>query len=109
MLLLLLLWIFPFEVNAQDDYYFRDYEWEYDGRTWTWSLSIPKYLYEEHQSVPVFNRLRDGPGGYGFLTTTNDYYMVSVAEKLQEAADGEGYEPFDSARSTTAILIVFPL
>jgi len=67
-------------------------------------LSIPKYLYEDYKSVPIFDRLRDGPGGYGFLTTTDDYYVESVAEKLQEAADGEGYEPFEEVSFVLAFV-----
>jgi|GEM_PF-6680403 len=95
---------FSIRVNGQDNYYYRDFEWDYDGKTWTWSLSIPQYLYEEYKSVPVFDRLRDGPGGYGFLTTTNDYYIESVAEKLQEAADGEGYGSFDEVSFVLAFV-----
>ena len=103
-MILVILWSFPFEVNAQDDYYHRDFEWEYAEKTWTWSLSIPKYLYEDYKSVSVFDRVRDGPGGYGFLTTTDDYYLESVAEKLQEAATGEGYESFDEVSFVLAFV-----
>lgn len=99
----MILWSFPFRVKAQD-YYYRDFEWNYGGSTWTWSLSIPQYLYEDYKSVPVFDRVRDGPGGYGFLTTTNDYYLESLAEKLQEAADGEGYESFDEVSLVLAFV-----
>lgn len=96
---------YPINVNGQvDDYYYRDFEWDYGEKTWTWSLSIPKYLYEEYKSVPVFDRLRDGPGGYGFLTTTNDYYLESIAEKLREAADRENYESYDEVSFVLAFV-----
>ena len=67
-------------------------------------MTIPKYLYDDYKSVPVFDRVKDGPGGYGFLTTTNDYYVESLAEKLQEAADGEEYESFDEVSFVLAFV-----
>jgi len=53
----------------------KSFEWDYDGRHWTWNLSIPQALYNEYRSVPDSRRTRDGPAGYGFLTTTTDYYV----------------------------------
>ena len=95
---------YSLEVKAQDDYYNRDFEWEYGGKIWTWSLSIPKNLYEEYKSVSIFDRTGNGPEGYGFLTTTNDYYVVQIAEKLQEASDNEGYESFDEVSFVLAFV-----
>ena len=104
LLILFILSSFPFRVQAQDDYYHRDFEWQYDGKTWTWNLSIPKNLYEEYQSVPVFDRIKDGPEGYGFLTTTNDYYLEQVAQELKEAVDNESYESFDEVSFVLAFV-----
>ena len=67
--------ICSFEVVAQDDYYEKDFEWEYNGRHFTWSLFIPKSLYDKYKNVPVSTRTRFGLSGYGFLTTTDDYYL----------------------------------
>ncbi len=30
----------------------KSFAWDYDGRHWTWNLSIPKTLYDEYHSVP---------------------------------------------------------
>lgn len=104
LILLLFLWTFSFKVNAQDDYFNRNFEWEYGGSTWTWSLSIPKDLYEAYKSVPVFDRVKDGPGDYGFLTTTNDYYLELVAEEFQETVDLEDYGSFDEVSFVLAFV-----
>ena len=76
---------YPLEAEAQDDYYDREYKWSYKGYEWTWSLGIPKSLYDSYRSVPVLTRTRYGLAGYGFLATTNDYYLNLAAEKLEEA------------------------
>ncbi len=87
---------FSVQVKGQDDaHYKRNFEWNYNGNTWTWNLSIPKTLYDAYKSVPVSNRVRTGPRGYGFLTTTNDYYITMLAEELNETASKEGFGSYD--------------
>jgi hypothetical protein len=100
--------LFPFGVKAQGDYYHEDFKWSYKGYEWTWSLDIPKSLYEEYRNVPVSTRIKNGPAGYGFLTTTNDYYLKKVAEKLQEAAAQKDYEPYDQVSFVLAFVQSLP-
>jgi len=78
-------------VKAQGDYYDVNFEWDYGGKHWTWNLSIPKSLYEAYKSVPESTRVKNGVEGYGLLTTTNNYYLQMIAEKLNEIASQEGY------------------
>ncbi len=47
-------------------------------------------LYEDYTSVPVSTRTRDGPAGYGFLTTTEDYYVQVLAQNLNDTTDQLG-------------------
>jgi hypothetical protein len=107
-LILTLSSFYSLEVKAQDEYYVRDFEWDYNGSHWTWSLSIPKALYEEYKSVPVSTRVQDGPAGYGFLTTTNDYYLRMVAEKLNETALEEGFGSYDEVSFVLAFVQSLP-
>lgn len=99
---------YPFKVKAQSDYYHETFEWSYKGYEWTWSLDIPKSLYEAYKNVPVSTRVKYQADGYGFLTTTNDYYLKQVAEKLEEAASEEGYEPYDQVSFVLAFVQSLP-
>jgi hypothetical protein len=100
--------ISPFWVEAQDEYYHEDFEWSYNGYDWTWSLDIPKSLYEAYKSVSVSTRLMYQSSGYGFLTTTNDAYLQMVAEKLQEASSQEGFESYDEVSFVLAFIQSLP-
>jgi hypothetical protein len=99
---------YPFGVKAEGDYYHEDFEWSYKGYEWTWSLDIPKSLYEAYRSVPVSTRTGNGPAGYGFLTTTNDYYLQMVAKKLNETATKEEFEPYDAVSFVLAFVQSLP-
>jgi hypothetical protein len=99
---------YPLGAFAQSDYYHEDFNWSYKGNEWTWSLDIPQSLYDAYKSVPVSTRTRNGVGGYGFLTTTNDVYIKMVADKLEEAAAKENYEPFDQVSFVLAFVQSLP-
>ncbi len=107
-MLLLLSGFCSSSVKAQGDYYHEEFEWSYDGSDWTWSLDIPRSLYEVYRSVPVSTRLRYQSSGYGFLTTTNDDYLQMVAEKLQEASSKKGYESYDEVSFVLAFIQSLP-
>ncbi len=91
-------------VEAQDDYYEKDFEWDYKDRHWTWSLSIPKSLYNNYKSVSVSLKTRNGIAGYGFLTTTDDDFLKIVADKLQDAASDKGYNTYDTVSFALAFV-----
>ena len=107
-MVLFLSMFYPFGVKAQGDYYHEDFKWSYKGSEWTWSLDIPKSLYEAYKSVPVSTRTRNGLAGYGFLTTTNDYYLKQVAKKLQEAASQKDYDSYDEVSFVLAFIQSLP-
>jgi len=79
------------QTNQTSQYYEKTFEWDYNGKHWTWNLSIPQVLYDAYKSVPVSTRTRQGPSGYGFLTTTQDSYIRSLAVKLNDTANSQGY------------------
>jgi len=99
---------YPFRVEAQGDYYREDFEWSYKGYEWTWSLDIPKSLYEAYKNVAVSTRLQYQASGYGFLTTTNDVYLQRVAEKLEEATSQKGYDSYDEVSFVLAFIQSLP-
>jgi hypothetical protein len=99
-LVLALLLTIPTALNTtvaaqSDEYYHKSFAWDYDGNHWKWNLSIPKALYEAYQEVPLRTRTSNGADGYGFLTTTNDYYIRALAQKLNETATSMGYSTYD--------------
>lgn len=106
--ILLLTLEFPIQTTAQTEYYEEHFEWTYDDADWTWNLSIRKSLYDSYKLAPVSTRNKDGPAGWSFLTTTNDTYLQQVAEKLQEAASEEGYEPYDEVSLVLAFVQSLP-
>lgn len=86
------------------DYIDKTFSWDYDGKHWNWNLSIPTALYEAYKSVPVATRTRDGPGGYGYLTTTQDYYINMLAEKLNQTTNELGYGSYDKVSFVLAFV-----
>ena len=101
--------ILPRQVAAQNsEYYNKSFAWDYNGKHWTWNLSIPKDLYNAYKSVPVSTRTRDGPAGYGFLTTTQDYYIQILAQKLNETTTTLGYNSFDQVSFVLAFVQSLP-
>ncbi len=108
---LLLLPLCPLQdvaAQSSDDYIHKTFEWYYDGRQWTWNLSIPKNLYAAYKDVPVFSRVRNGLEGYGFLTTTNDFYLRALAEKLNQTASEMGYDSFNEVSFMLAFVQSLP-
>ncbi len=90
------------------DYYEKTFEWDYNGKHWTWNLSIPVALYDAYHDVPDARRTRDGPAGYGFLTTTKDYYVNMLAQKLNETTSEMGYGSFDQVSFVLAFVQSLP-
>jgi hypothetical protein len=92
--------------QTNDGYYNKSFAWDYDGRHWTWNLSIPEALYDAYKAVPVSTRTQDGPAGYGFCTTTEDYYIQSLAEKLNQTT--KGYSSYDQVSFLLAFVQSLP-
>jgi hypothetical protein len=101
--------IFPYQAAAQPNQnYDKTFEWDYKGKHWTWDLSIPKDLYDAYKSVPVSTRTRNGPGGYGFCTTTDDSYVQSLAKGLNQTVTQQGYGPYDQVSFVLAFVQSLP-
>jgi hypothetical protein len=101
--------VLPRQAAAQTDgYYNKSFAWDYNGKHWTWNLSIPQSLYDAYKEVPVSTRTRDGPAGYGFLTTTQDYYVKTLAQKLNETATQQGYNSYDQVSFVLAFVQSLP-
>jgi heme/copper-type cytochrome/quinol oxidase subunit 2 len=90
--------------TSQTQYIEKSFAWDYNGKHWTWNLSIPQALYDAYKSVPVSTRTRNGPGGYGFLTTTQDYYIQSLALKLNDTANSMHYGSYDKVSFALAFV-----
>jgi hypothetical protein len=86
----------------------RHYAWSYGGKQWTWDLSIPKSLYDSYKSIPVSERIRYGPAGYGLLASTKDSYVVQLADELRSAATSEGYGTYDEVSFVLAFVQSLP-
>ncbi len=89
-------------------YYEKSFAWDYDGNHWTWNLSIPVDLYAAYRAVPDSTRTRNGPAGYGFMTTTADYYMRVLAQKLNETTTQLEYNSYDQVSFVLAFVQSLP-
>jgi len=98
----------PVKAVSNEGYYHREFEWNYAGLRWTWSLDIAKALYNTYEDVSVSERVRQGPEGYGFLVTTRDSYMVQLANKLHDGAVKKGYEAYDEVSYILAFVQSLP-
>jgi hypothetical protein len=65
-------------------------------------------LYNEYQGVTVSERVQNGASGYGFLCTTRDSYVVSLANRLDESATQKGYGAFDEVSFVLAFVQSLP-
>ena len=88
--------ICPFQVATaqspiQNQYYNTVFAWNYGGYQWDWNLSIPASLYDAYIAVPDSVRVQIGLANFGFFTTTQDNYMQTIADKLNETATQLGY------------------
>lgn len=99
--------LFQHQALAQD-YYDKHFAWSYDGNQWTWSLSIPKSLYDSYKRVSVSDRTRNGPEGYDFLVSTKDSFVKQVANKLHEAASQKGYGAYETVSFMLAFVQSLP-
>lgn len=98
----------PTVVTASEDFFDRSFEWYYEGFRWTWSLSIPRSLYNSYKSVSLSSRIKNSLTGYSFLVTTQDYYVIQVANKLHEASVQKGYEAYDEVSFVLAFVQSLP-
>jgi hypothetical protein len=110
---LVLLLVFPAIISkpvaaATTEYYEKSFAWDYNGNHWTWNLSIPAPLYEAYKAVPDSTRTRNGPAGYGYLTTTNDEYMRILAQKLNQTTTNLNYNSYDQVSFVLAFVQSLP-
>ena len=98
----------PSAAAQTTQYYEETFAWDYNGNHWTWNLSIPVALYEAYQTVPASTRTRNGPAGYGLMTTTNDYYIRVLAQKLNETTTQLKYNSYDQASFVLAFVQSLP-
>lgn len=94
--------------SADGGYYEQTFKWSYNGKDWTWTLSIPTILYDDYKSVPESTRDANGLSGYGYLTTTQDTYVKMLAEKLNETTNNLGYNSFDQVSFILAFVQSLP-
>ncbi|MGD0070661.1 MAG: hypothetical protein ABSB71_03770 [Candidatus Bathyarchaeia archaeon] len=92
----------------QNQYYNRDFAWDYDGNHWTWNLSIPVALYDAYKAVPDSTRIQNGPAGYDFCVTTKDSYLQGLVEKLNETVTQLGYGSLDQVSFVLAFVQSIP-
>ena len=105
--------ISPFQtVTAQSrnetQYYDRLFAWDYQGHHWTWNLSVPAASYAAYKAVPDSVRTQFGADNFGYFTSTQDSYLRSLAEKLNESSTQLGYSSYDQVNFVLAFVQSIP-
>jgi len=96
------------QLASAQDYFNKEFAWSYNGYQWTWSLSIPKSLYDSYKRVSVSDRTRYGVGGYDYLVSTKDSFVRQVASKLHDAASEKGYDAYETVSFMLAFVQSLP-
>ena len=83
----------------------RDFKWEYDDSEWTWTLQIPKALYNYYKALP-----RSPTSNYSIYVThpLDDKYIEALANKFLQAADDKGYDAFQTVSFAAAFVQSLP-
>jgi len=95
---------------SQNQYYNTSFAWDYGGNHWDWNLSIPVALYDAYSdtAVPDSVRTQYGLADFGFFTTTQDSYMQTLANKLNNSATQAGYGSYDEVNFVLAFVQSIP-
>jgi hypothetical protein len=101
--------VLPHQAAAQTGgYYDKSFAWDYNGKHWTWNLSIPVDLYNAYKSVPVSTRTQNGPAGYDMMTTTQEPFIQNLAAKLNDTATQLKYNSYDTENFVLAFVQSIP-
>jgi len=92
----------------QSQYYNTEFAWDYGGNHWTWNLSVPQSEYNAYKAIPDSIRTQYGPDHFGFFTTTQDSYMQTLAQKLNDTATQLGYSSYDEVNFVLAFVQSIP-
>ncbi len=100
--------VLVYPIQATDGYYDKEYKFSYGKYDWTFTLSLPKSLYDSYKGVPVNDRIGNGPQDYGFLTTTQDPYLIDLTDQFTKAAKEEGYSEYETVSFVLAFVQSLP-
>lgn len=95
-LLMIPAFIPSFCAKASVDYSLR-FQWSDGSYYWSYNVTIPKTVYEQYKAVSAADRTKNLESGFGYLTTTNDPYIIGMAKKFEEIAAQQGYGSFETA------------
>ena len=92
----------------KSQYYNTEFAWDYGGYHWDWNLTIPVALYDAYIAIPDSVRTQIGLADFGYFTTTQDNYMQTLAEKLNNTATQLGYSSCDEVNFVLAFVQSIP-
>src|SRR5208337_4144517 len=92
----------------QNQSYNTEFAWDYGGNHWDWNLSIPAALYDAYIAIPDSVRTQYGLADFGFFTTTQDNYIVTLADQLNETATQRGYGSYNEVNFVLAFVQSIP-
>lgn len=96
------------QTQDQSEYYVRSFSWNYGGETWVWNLSIPAALVDAYVSVPDSVRSQINLNNFGYFVTTEDSYLQSIAQRINETATQQGYSSLQEVNFALAMVQSIP-
>lgn len=83
----------------------RQYEWQYAGREWSWTLQLPEALYNYYKQIP-----RPPTEDYSVYVTQpeDDYYLEMLVGKIKEAAQAESFNEWETVNLTVSFIQSLP-
>ena len=88
---------------------YREYEWSYGGYKWTWEITIPKNLYQYFQELtrPTCEKYSCDYSTL-IINPEDDYYIESLVSKLNDAAEEQSYNQWETVNFAVAFVQSLP-
>ena len=97
----------PLSTDANSLY--REYEWSYEGSKWTWTITIPKDLYDYFRGLPRPHCSEKDCDYSVLVTNTNDdSYIQSLVDKIKESAAKKSYSDWEPINFAVAFVQSLP-
>ena len=82
----------PYPADSAD-YYYRTFEWSYDNAEWTYSMTIPRDVYDYYRDRP---HNRESDYSQYALSDYDRAYIQGIVNKFKETGQEKGYDEYEN-------------
>ncbi len=93
------------EPPESSDIITMQYDWRYAGTEWTWTLNLPRALYDYYREMP-----RPPTEDYSVYVThpEDDSHLEMLVEEIEEAAISEGFDEWETVNFAVSFVQSLP-